>query len=273
MKLQGDEADFAFVDYTAVSHSGFTTEAFHGTLATARARGFTILLLNRGLFTHEHATIDCRKEKPTSGYCARATCDNAEGHTAGTCPTRLCRNCSATGHSANECSLDLICTRCGKEGFLLQVYHRRYFLQTMQRRRSYSVDMPKPAPRGTPGFVGGLGGERGNPANLPSSTQRHGTVVTTPAAAATTAFRDYFKPDQVIIDEAATMREITTLIHIAFFDPKAWIITGDPYRTKGQSTDAARLCQSFKTSVQCLDEFRGENIKSHPNIILNHIIT
>ncbi|RSL39272.1 hypothetical protein CEP54_016347 [Fusarium duplospermum] len=54
-----------------------------------------------------------------------------------------------------------------------------------------------------------------------------GTVVTTPVAAATTAFRDYFKPDLVIIDEAAAMQEITTLIPIAFFDPKAWIITGD----------------------------------------------
>lgn len=49
-EAQGDEADFAFVDYTAGSHPGVTTEPFRGTLATTRARGFTILPLNRGLF-------------------------------------------------------------------------------------------------------------------------------------------------------------------------------------------------------------------------------
>ena len=38
---QGDEAGFVFVEYTAVSHPGFTTESFRGTLATTRARGFT----------------------------------------------------------------------------------------------------------------------------------------------------------------------------------------------------------------------------------------
>lgn len=53
-----------------------------------------------------------------------------------------------------------------------------------------------------------------------------GTVVTTPVATSTTAasttvFRDFFKPDLVIINAAATTREITTLILITFFDPKA----------------------------------------------------
>lgn len=34
----------------AVSHPGFTAESFSGTLALTRARGMTILLLNRGTF-------------------------------------------------------------------------------------------------------------------------------------------------------------------------------------------------------------------------------
>ncbi|RSL65418.1 hypothetical protein CEP54_004287 [Fusarium duplospermum] len=55
-KAQGDEADFAFVDHTAVSHPGFNTEPFRGTLAITRARGFTILLQNRGLFVGCWAT-------------------------------------------------------------------------------------------------------------------------------------------------------------------------------------------------------------------------
>lgn len=55
----------------------------------------------------------------------------------------------------------------------------------------------------------------------------NGTVVITPVAASNAKLRDSFRPDIVIVDDAATMREITTLIPIAFFDPKAWIITGD----------------------------------------------
>ncbi|RSM02255.1 hypothetical protein CEP52_008077 [Fusarium oligoseptatum] len=47
-----------------------------------------------------------------------------------------------------------------------------------------------------------------------------------PVAASTATFPDSFKPDLLIVDKAATMREITTLIPIDFFDPKAWIITG-----------------------------------------------
>ncbi|KAF3060447.1 hypothetical protein CFAM422_011137 [Trichoderma lentiforme] len=36
---QGDEADFVFVDFVAVSHPRFTRESFRITLATTRARG------------------------------------------------------------------------------------------------------------------------------------------------------------------------------------------------------------------------------------------
>lgn len=38
---QGDEADFVFVDFVAVSHPGFTGESFRITLATTRARGIS----------------------------------------------------------------------------------------------------------------------------------------------------------------------------------------------------------------------------------------
>ncbi|KAJ3525388.1 hypothetical protein NM208_g11661 [Fusarium decemcellulare] len=49
--------------------------------------------------------------------------------------------------------------------------------------------------------------------------QYQGTIVTTPIAASAMAFREAFRPDLVLMDEAGTMHELTTLVPIAFFDP------------------------------------------------------
>jgi hypothetical protein len=57
-------------------------------------------------------------------------------------------------------------------------------------------------------------------------------VATTPVAAAGSAFSKMFKPDLVILDEAPHARELTSLIPLAFFSPKAWIFTGDYRQTR-----------------------------------------
>ncbi|RSL62753.1 hypothetical protein CEP53_004661 [Fusarium sp. AF-6] len=153
---QGDEADIVFVDYVAVNHPGFTAESFRGTLALTRARGMTILLLNRGTFVGyerreesiersnhlfriynwhasrqlvqrfsgclhceilDHVTSECKEavDCSTEEVCERPSCGK-KGHNAATCPTRRCLNCREVGHSANECSYDIICSRCGRPG-------------------------------------------------------------------------------------------------------------------------------------------------------------
>ncbi|RMJ04652.1 hypothetical protein CDV36_014676 [Fusarium kuroshium] len=127
---QGDEADIVFVDYVAVNHPGFTAESFRGTLALTRARGMTILLLNRGTFVGyerreesiersnhlfriynwhasrqlvqrfsgclhyeilDHVTSEC---KGAVDYSTEEVCEHPscgkKGHNAATCPTRRC---------------------------------------------------------------------------------------------------------------------------------------------------------------------------------------
>ncbi|KAJ4233450.1 hypothetical protein NW759_002226 [Fusarium solani] len=144
---QDDEADIVFVDYVTISHPGFTADSFRGTLALTRARGMTILLLNRGTFvgyerreefiecsnhlfriynwhasrqlvqrlsgclnceTLDHTTSEC---KEPVDFSTKGACERPscrkEGHNAATCPTRKCRNCHEVGHSANECSYDI----------------------------------------------------------------------------------------------------------------------------------------------------------------------
>jgi len=56
-------------------------------------------------------------------------------------------------------------------------------------------------------------------------------ICTTPVAAAT-RFPKLFKPQIVFIDEAPHAREATSLIPIAFFEPKVWILTGDHLQTR-----------------------------------------
>ncbi|KAF4339957.1 atp-dependent helicase [Fusarium beomiforme] len=56
-------------------------------------------------------------------------------------------------------------------------------------------------------------------------------IATTPVAAYGN-FSKLFKPDIIIVDEAPHARELTTLIPIAFFEPIAWIFTGDVNQTR-----------------------------------------
>ncbi|KAL7920037.1 P-loop containing nucleoside triphosphate hydrolase protein [Trichoderma austrokoningii] len=55
-------------------------------------------------------------------------------------------------------------------------------------------------------------------------------VATTPVAASG-SFAKLFRPEIVFMDEAPHARELTTLIPLAYFDPVAWIFTGDVKQT------------------------------------------
>ncbi|KAL6893244.1 AAA domain-containing protein [Trichoderma evansii] len=57
-------------------------------------------------------------------------------------------------------------------------------------------------------------------------------VATTPVAASGSSFAKYFRPEIVFVDEAPHARELTTLIPLAYFDPVAWIFTGDVKQTR-----------------------------------------
>ncbi|KAM0193877.1 hypothetical protein ACHAPQ_010975 [Fusarium lateritium] len=69
-------------------------------------------------------------------------------------------------------------------------------------------------------------------------------IATTPVAAYG-SFSKLFKPDVIFVDEAPHARELTTLIPIAFFEPIAWIFTGDvnqtrPFVKSGDARDALK---------------------------------
>ncbi|KAF5019908.1 hypothetical protein F66182_8070 [Fusarium sp. NRRL 66182] len=74
-------------------------------------------------------------------------------------------------------------------------------------------------------------------------------IATTPVAAYG-GFSKFFKPDVIFVDEAPHARELTTLIPIAYFEPIAWIFTGDvnqtrPFVKSGDSRDAKRKGLEF----------------------------
>lgn len=56
-------------------------------------------------------------------------------------------------------------------------------------------------------------------------------IATTPVAASG-HFANLFRPKVIFIDEAPHARELTTLIPVAYFDPKVWIFTGDVKQTE-----------------------------------------
>ncbi|KAL7928480.1 AAA domain-containing protein [Trichoderma chlorosporum] len=56
-------------------------------------------------------------------------------------------------------------------------------------------------------------------------------IATTPVAASG-SFAKLFRPEIVFVDEAPHARELTTLIPLAYFDPAAWIFTGDVKQTR-----------------------------------------
>ncbi|KAH7005585.1 hypothetical protein EDB82DRAFT_552138 [Fusarium venenatum] len=57
--------------------------------------------------------------------------------------------------------------------------------------------------------------------------QFEGVVLSITTAAADFQFRSHFDLELVLIDEAFTMGELVTLVPIALFNPKGWVITGD----------------------------------------------
>lgn len=155
--VQGDEADFVFVDFVAISHPGSAGEASDINRAATRARGMSILLMNRGTFVgyerpenHKRATalfrlydklaarrvtlrmwccLNCQTDSHHTLVCTTkpqdmpdAVCEwyacGERGHNAATCPTRVCRNCRGEGHSANECPRGVICSLCDDDGHL-----------------------------------------------------------------------------------------------------------------------------------------------------------
>ena len=59
-----------------------------------------------------------------------------------------------------------------------------------------------------------------------------GIICATPVAASHSSVRGTFRPELVVIDENARMRELSTLIPIAWYNPKVWVILGDPRQLK-----------------------------------------
>ncbi|KAM0204203.1 hypothetical protein ACHAQI_009933 [Fusarium lateritium] len=51
-----------------------------------------------------------------------------------------------------------------------------------------------------------------------------GVVASTPVGITPLLIRESFQPDLIIVDEAATMDEMSLLVPIAHFSPKAWVI-------------------------------------------------
>ncbi|KAF4975962.1 hypothetical protein FZEAL_7314 [Fusarium zealandicum] len=81
-------------------------------------------------------------------------------------------------------------------------------------------------------------------------------IATTPVAAYG-SFSKLFKPDVVFVDEAPHARELTTLIPIAFFEPVAWILTGDvkqtrPFVKSGDRRDAEKKGLKFNPHAEQL---------------------
>ncbi|KAJ3520073.1 hypothetical protein NM208_g13870 [Fusarium decemcellulare] len=81
-------------------------------------------------------------------------------------------------------------------------------------------------------------------------------IATTPVAAYG-SFAKLFRPEVVFIDEAPHARELTTLIPIAFFDPIAWILTGDvnqtrPFVKSGDRRDAVKKGLQFNPHAEQL---------------------
>ncbi|KAF7548143.1 hypothetical protein G7Z17_g7247 [Cylindrodendrum hubeiense] len=81
-------------------------------------------------------------------------------------------------------------------------------------------------------------------------------VATTPVAAYG-SFSKLFRPDVVFVDEAPHARELTTLISFAFFEPIAWILTGDVKQTRpfvkgGDARDAKKQGLKFNPYAEQL---------------------
>ncbi|CAK7237368.1 hypothetical protein SCUCBS95973_009935 [Sporothrix curviconia] len=76
-----------------------------------------------------------------------------------------------------------------------------------------------------------------------------GIICATPVACADFTVKQSFRPDLVMIDEAARMREMTTLIPVTWFDPKAFIIVGDIHQLQPHVGFLETYPVPFKSSL------------------------
>ncbi|PNP39282.1 hypothetical protein TGAMA5MH_08700 [Trichoderma gamsii] len=73
---------------------------------------------------------------------------------------------------------------------------------------------------------------RGSVTKLYRDVLRAADFVATTPVAASGSFAKLFRPEIVFVDEAPHARELTTLIPLAYFNPLAWIFTGDVKQTR-----------------------------------------
>ncbi|KAK1252409.1 hypothetical protein MKX08_003596 [Trichoderma sp. CBMAI-0020] len=73
---------------------------------------------------------------------------------------------------------------------------------------------------------------RGSVTKLYRDVLRAADFVATTPVAASGSFAKLFRPEIVFVDEAPHARELTTLIPLAYFNPVAWIFTGDVKQTR-----------------------------------------
>jgi len=73
-------------------------------------------------------------------------------------------------------------------------------------------------------------------------------IATTPVAAFC-HFDGMFDPDLVFFDECAHARELSTLISIAFFEPKAWVFLGDHRQTNPHTTTEHNASRQLELSM------------------------
>ena len=79
--------------------------------------------------------------------------------------------------------------------------------------------------------------------------QFKGIICATPVAASNHSVRSRFTPDLVMIDENARMRELSTLILVAWYSPKAWVILGDPNQPKPHLAIDIERTNPFRESL------------------------
>jgi regulator of nonsense transcripts 1 len=90
-------------------------------------------------------------------------------------------------------------------------------------------------------------------------------IATTPVAAPRLC--DVFKPDLIIFDECAHARELSTMISLAYFDPKAWFFVGDHRQTEPFVEGSFRYCRQLKMSTM---ERADRNHAVSYQLLVNH---
>jgi regulator of nonsense transcripts 1 len=91
-------------------------------------------------------------------------------------------------------------------------------------------------------------------------------IATTPVAAP--RLRNVYKPDIVIFDECAHARELSTMISLAYFDPKAWFFVGDHRQT--EPFFEARHCQYALQMKMSTMERAARNDAVTYQLLVNH---